>query len=189
MEAAELNSRGDCERDRGGAAAVLAGARTVVSRAGSSAISGAERRSRLRAGRVAGGGVVGAADDVDLRGGRCVSPAADSLDVVAGDWGIGYRFGRADLSAGTGGWLRHDWAIAAGQRDNARDSGDFAGEGEVFGAGDDGGVEGDVAGDVAVAKVSISICIPWLQCPSVPQMKYRFPGEERGMTVLPSLKD
>ena len=67
------------------------------------------------------------------------------------------------------------------------DSGDFAGEGEVFGAGDDGGVEGDVAGDVAVAKVSISICIPWLQCPSVPQMKYLFPGEERGMTVLPLL--
>ena len=60
------------------------------------------------------------------------------------------------------------------------DSGDDAGDGEDFGA-------GDVAGGVDVAKVSISICIPWLQCPSVPQMKYRFPGEERGMTVLPSL--
>lgn len=68
------------------------------------------------------------------------------------------------------------------------DFGDFAGEGEVSGAGEaDGGGEGDVAGGVDVARVSISICIPWLQCPGVPQMKYRFPGEERDMTVLPLL--
>lgn len=56
--------------------------------------------------------------------------------------------------------------------------------------GDDGvagGVEGEFVGGVAAALVSTSICIPWLQCPAVPQMKYRFPAEDRGMTVLPSV--
>lgn len=70
------------------------------------------------------------------------------------------------------------------------DSGVFAVEGEVSGAVDaDGGEEGegDADGGVDVANASISICIPWLQCPSVPQMKYRFPGEVRGTTVLPSV--
>lgn len=50
--------------------------------------------------------------------------------------------------------------------------------------------EGDTSGEVeevAVARVSISSFIPWLQCPNDPQMKYLFPGEARGMVVAPSL--
>lgn len=51
--------------------------------------------------------------------------------------------------------------------------------------------EGDAAGDeaeeIALASVSISTFIPWLQCPIVPQMKYLFPGDVRGMVVAPSL--
>lgn len=46
--------------------------------------------------------------------------------------------------------------------------------------------EGDaVFGEVDPARVSISTFIPWLQCPSVPQMKYFLPGEESGMVVVP----
>ncbi|CAL5336565.1 unnamed protein product [Camellia sinensis] len=37
------------------------------------------------------------------------------------------------------------------------------------------------------ASVSTSTFIPWLQCPIDPQMKYLFPGEVRGTTVLPPL--
>lgn len=80
---------------------------------------------------------------------------------------------------------------AAGAGDSSCEGEEEVGAGELadgvageldFGAGEeeDGGV-----GDVA--KVSISTCIPWLQCPNVPQMKYRFPGAVRGMIVLPSL--
>ena len=51
-----------------------------------------------------------------------------------------------------------------------------------------GGVAADrgvASGGAEVASVSISTFIPWLQCPIVPQMKYLFPGEERGTAVLP----
>lgn len=50
--------------------------------------------------------------------------------------------------------------------------------------------EGDSVGEVeevAPARVSISIFIPWPQCPNVAQMKYLLPGEVRGMVVSPSL--
>lgn len=59
---------------------------------------------------------------------------------------------------------------------------------ELSGAGV--GTRGDTkeAGGLAEAdpaRVSISTFIPWLQCPSVPQMKYFLPGEESGMVVVP----
>lgn len=68
------------------------------------------------------------------------------------------------------------------------------GDEEIMTSGDSAGevVEssGDAAGVtefVALARVSISTFIPWLQCPIVPQMKYLFPGKVRGMVVAPSL--
>ena len=61
-------------------------------------------------------------------------------------------------------------------------SGDSAGE-VVESSGDAAGV----TEFVALARVSISTFIPWLQCPIVPQMKYLFPSEVRGMVVAPSL--
>lgn len=79
-------------------------------------------------------------------------------------------------------------------------SGECAGEGkpELFGDGEGeetGGVSGEdgsgefvgEAGGGAVARMSISSFIPWVQCPGVPQMKYLLPGEERAMTVEPPL--
>lgn len=102
------------------------------------------------------------------------------------------------------------WGLLKGESDEdvgdnvGGDSGNCAGEGgPISGAGEELGISveaggeaglsgvaaGDVAGDTDVARVVISTFIPWLQCPGVPQMKYLLPGEERGMTVLPSLKD
>ena len=78
-------------------------------------------------------------------------------------------------------------------------SGDSAGEGVSSSRPGEGMMEtsweprgeGDSAGEsevaLALARVSISTFIPWLQCPIFPQMKYLFPGEVRGMFVVPSL--
>lgn len=91
-------------------------------------------------------------------------------------------------------------------------SGDCAGEGEAAevsgareeakGLSEEGGrvVEGDSCGarftageavgggaELVARLVSTSSFIPWLQCPFVPQMKYLFPAEERGIVVLPPL--
>ena len=54
-------------------------------------------------------------------------------------------------------------------------------------SGDSAGEVVESSGDAAVARVFTSTFIPWLQCPIVPQMKYLFPGEVRGMVVAPSL--
>lgn len=45
----------------------------------------------------------------------------------------------------------------------------------------------DGVGGADVARVFIWTFIPWLQCPTVPQMKYLLPGEESGMVVVPPL--
>ncbi|XVE92873.1 hypothetical protein REPUB_Repub01dG0141200 [Reevesia pubescens] len=131
----------------------------------------------LGEGEVSGDSVAGTSGDEGL-------PGADS-GVFSGE---GEVVGAGDADGGVEGDVAGGGeANGAGDADGGVE-GDVAGGGEANGAGDaDGGVEGDVAGGVDVAKVSISICIPWLQCPSVPQMKYRFSGEVRGMTVLPSL--
>lgn len=50
-----------------------------------------------------------------------------------------------------------------------------------------GDATGGETGEIWVASVSISTFIPWLQCPIVPQMKYLFPCDVRGMFVAPSL--
>jgi hypothetical protein len=65
-----------------------------------------------------------------------------------------------------------------------------AGVGTSKGVTDEAGgwIEGDgVGGADDVARVFISTFIPWLQCPTVPQMKYLLPGEESGMVVVPPL--
>lgn len=86
------------------------------------------------------------------------------------------------------------------------DFGDSSGEGEeVSGAGEAGGgvleeacgvgatgeacggFEGDAGAGEVDARVSIPTFIPTVQCPGAPQMKYLLPGEESGMTVLPSV--
>ena len=53
------------------------------------------------------GGAVGSAHAVGVRGRRRFPASANSLDVVAGDWGTGHRFGRPDLSTGARRRLRH----------------------------------------------------------------------------------
>lgn len=68
------------------------------------------------------------------------------------------------------------------------ESGDSA-EGLIGATGKNAG-EGDSVGEVeevALARVSISIFMPWTQCPSDPHIKYLLPGEVRGMVVAPSL--
>ena len=55
---------------------------------------------------------------------------------------------------------------------------------ELFGAEEGGEAFGEEA---VVARVLISSFIPLLQWSAIPQMKNLFPGEVRGMVVLPSV--
>jgi CIC family chloride channel protein len=91
--AAEPRAGGDRERDGGGVPTPFAGGWAVVSGAGTSAVYWGEGNFGLRAGWIAGGRAVGAADAIDLRGGGCVSQTADSLDVVPAIGGLAIGLG------------------------------------------------------------------------------------------------
>lgn len=127
-------------------------------------------------------------------GGSCGEEPLGGRDVEGtSEEGRGLLKGESDEDVGDN--------VGADFGDSSGEGAEISGAGEVLGVtGEAGGVAGlsgvavgDVAGDSDggedVARVVIPTFIPWLQCPIVPQMKYLLPGEERGMTVLPSLKD
>lgn len=99
---------------------------------------------------------------------------------VAGD-SVEGTFGKGRLPSGVG-------IVASGDSagDGEETSGDETGESDR-GEGADGGIAGEEAGGEEVASVSISTFIPLLQCPGAAQMKYLFPGDDKVMTVLPSV--
>ena len=128
MEATELGSGSTGQRHGRGSATIPSWIRPIISRTAASAIHWSEGTSRLCVGRFAGRWIIGAADFISLRGGRCLSASANSLDVVAsrwrtGDWRWGFGF-----SPGAWRGLRHDRPTPAGQRDRSRDSWRLAGE-------------------------------------------------------------
>lgn len=131
-------------------------------------------------GRVFLGGGVGVAggeaggDGVKFAGGEAGDGEVRFAGGEAGGGGVGFAGGEtgggevvfAGGEAGGGG------VVFAG--------GEIGGGGVVLAGGEAGGV-----GGLEAASISISTFIPRLQCPVVPQMKYRFPEETRGMVVAP----
>lgn len=86
-------------------------------------------------------------------------------------------------------WLPVGWGvgISVGSEEAGGNSGNPIGDEEVRGVSAAGvGIFGGGTGGAAeAARVTISTFIPRLQCPILPQMKYRLPGEMRGTGVVP----
>lgn len=81
-------------------------------------------------------------------------------------------------------------AEVSGAREEAKgvsEEGDGVAEGDPCGARFTAGEAVGGGAEVVAGLVPTSSFIPWLQCPIVPQMKYLFPAEERGIVVLPPL--
>lgn len=96
-------------------------------------------------------------DDAELPNGESDGDGASSIGEVVSDAGVSEEVALSGAGVGTRGVTKEAGGLA----------------------------EGDAAAEADPARVSISTFIPWLQCPSVPQMKYFLPGEESGMVVVP----
>lgn len=123
---------------------------------------------------------------------------------AVGTSGEGGGLLKGELEGDEGANVGEDFGDSSGEGEEVSGAGE-AGDGEVSGADEAGGgvegdacgvgaageacggVEGDAGAGEADARVSISNFIPATQCPGAPQMKYLLPGEESGMTVLPSV--
>src|SRR5260370_9924006 len=123
MEAAKPNPGGVGERHGRCPAPILAWLRPPISRSGASALHRSEGLVGVRAGWLAGGRAIRAADGFRLCGGRSVSALAHSLDVVAGHRRPCHWAWRLYLSAGAWRMLPHPppavargWAAPSGFR-------------------------------------------------------------------------
>lgn len=123
---------------------------------------------------------------------------------AVGTSGEGGGLPKGELDGDAGDTVGADFGDSSGEGEEVSGAGE-AGDGEVSGAGeagggvleeacgvgaareDCGGFEGDAGAGEVDARVSIPTFIPTVQCPGAPQMKYLLPGEESGMTVLPSV--
>lgn len=112
---------------------------------------------------------------------------------AVGTSGGGGGLPKGELDGDTGDTVGADFGDSSGEGEDVSGAGE-AGGGvleEACGVGATGeacgGFEGDAGAGEVDARVSISTFIPTVQCPGAPQMKYLLPGEESGMTVLPSV--
>lgn len=123
---------------------------------------------------------------------------------AVGTSGEGGGLPKGELDGDAGDTVGADFGDSSGEGEEVSGAGE-AGDGEVSGAGEAGGgvleeacgvgatgeacggFEGDAGAGEVDARASISTFIPTVQCPGAPQMKYLLPGEESGMTVLPSV--
>lgn len=123
---------------------------------------------------------------------------------AVGTSGEGGGLPKGELDGDAGDTVGADFGDSSGEGEEVSGAGE-AGDGEVSGAGEAGGgvleeacgvgatgeacggFEGDAGAGEVDARVSIPTFIPTVQCPGAPQMKYLLPGEESGMTVLPSV--
>lgn len=108
----------------------------------------------------------------------------DSVEGMTIAFGVGLKASSGDCAGGGAA------AEVSGARDEAKGVSEEGGrvvEGDSCGARFAAGEAVGGGAEVVARLVSTSSFIPWLQCPIVPQMKYLFPGEERGIVVLPPL--
>lgn len=112
---------------------------------------------------------------------------------AVGTSGEGGGLPKGELDGDAGDTVGADFGDSSGEGEDVSGAGE-AGGGvleEACGVGaareDCGGFEGDAGAGEVDARASISTFIPTVQCPGAPQMKYLLPGEESGMTVLPSV--